>query len=97
MGREPLRKECGCGALVWEVSAPGFLPRFTETVICRQCGQDHSRQAPLLWLLRFAWKRLKQRRTVFGLFRMWRQPYPTALFEVRPKQVKHRLKTELAA
>ena len=58
-----LKRFCGCGTLVWDVPGAPWLPRYTESIICPNCGADHSRKAPLWWVARFAWRR-------FGKF--WR-------------------------
>jgi len=54
-------RECDCGAVVWD----GRLPKYSETVVCPGCGQDHSRAMPLPQVLRYAW----------GRFRKWRRHY----------------------
>ena len=83
--REPLKKWCGCGALVWDVQHPGQLSSFQARTVCPGCGHDHSRAPTLAWLVRFYWKRLLKRRRYFGFVGMWRQHYPVYFWRFREK------------
>ena len=73
--------ECACGAVVWD----GRLPKYTETVVCWRCGLDHSRRAPFLWVLRFAWATFTKRLLLYGPIGMWRQGFVEGLFDYRPR------------
>lgn len=78
-----LRRYCGCGTLIWDVSGRPWLPKYTESIICPMCGADHSREAPLWWVVRFAWRRLWKfwRYYKFGLVGRLTLRY---LFQYRP-------------
>ena len=65
MADPTIKHDCSCGAPIWE----GSLPRYEETIVCPQCGRDHSRNPP--WRVRIRWARysLRKRIRLYGLRR----------------------------
>ena len=78
-----LKLYCSCGTLIWDVPGKKSLSRYVESIVCSNCGRDWSRQPPIMWRVRQAWRRFKRRKKLFGWVGMWRQAYPMGLWQVR--------------
>lgn len=73
----------GCLAHVQESLGKGLSVRYTETIICWQCGADNSVRPPLGWRLAYGLRNARKRRRIFGWlwfasyapWKCWMMPY----------------------
>ena len=70
--REPLRKLCECGTLLWD----GAVPQPTAWIECWSCGRDYSLKVTWWFRLRYAihavrYKAKRIRQAYGGVVKFW--------------------------
>lgn len=69
--QHPYHKYCACGRLIWDCPRRYQQPKYTETLVCPDCGAVYYRRPLVLyqiWWVRQAWRRRRR-----AMRRSWRQ------------------------